>query len=208
MVTTTAIKDRPILFSTPMVQGIVEDRKTKTRRVVKGQALEWLQPDMFTPEYVASPENKLCPYGYPGDRLWVREAWQYSDNLEEPYLYRQKELDELKPEFFERMKWKPSIHMPREACRLILEITSVKIERLQDISENDAIAEGIELLDGKLDDSPVFRNYNYKAPEVKYGYGFPTNSFRSLWESINGKESWSENPWVWVVEFKKVYQST
>jgi hypothetical protein len=124
-----------------------------------------------------------CPYGEIGDRLWAREAWDYSDSLEEPYLYRQKEMEEWLPEVFNRMKWKPSIHMPKEACRIKLEITNIRVERLQDISEDDAIAEGVK---------PSFN---------------ARHSFACLWQGINGIESWDANSWVWVIEFKKVDQS-
>lgn len=202
----TAIKERPILFSGPMVRAILEGRKTVTRRPVKGAGLVWL--DNFTPEYVADPENNLCPYGKPGDRLWVRETW-YCDHFEVqqgPYLRpadmfdldqsrEDGELvyaaDGLAPYEQEQPTWKPSIHMPRWASRILLEITAVRVERLQDISRSDIRAEGLEC-PAELASDDVSPNYRDWYPAA----------WRELWESTGG--NWDANPWVWVLEFKQV----
>lgn len=233
------MKERPILFSAPMVRAILEGRKTVTRRAVKGIALDWLAGASFTPEYVASPANGLCPYGQPGDRLWVREAWRPAAWRDEGYIavdYRASPEENRTPwldvpediwaEMWPRLtdeaqsaldagrgsirregdgfrwdrgdspcRWRPSIHMPRWASRITLEIADVYVERLQDISEADAIAEGIQQCEGGAMD--------YLANDYAQGYS-PVASFRSLWESINGAGSWDANPWVWVVEFKRV----
>ena len=197
------MRELPIIFSGEMVRAILDGRKTQTRRVVKGEALEWLQPGMFTRGFVALPENKMCPYGQPGDLLWVREAFgieeeryiqpemhSYGGRFEEEVFY--KADDPSLP----GMKWKPSIHMPKRAARLWLEVTGIRVERVQEISEEDAVAEGI-----------------YKNIENPDGYGWRYGescntaraAFKKLWNSINGKKpgcSWEDNPWVWVVEFK------
>ena len=192
------IKERPILFSAPMVRAILEGRKTVTRRAVKGVGLVWL--DNFTPEYVADPENNLCPYGKPGDRLWVREAWQADAQVNsvaprdlshgEPIRYpadwdfRQTGCAMIKPG-----KIRPSIHMPRWVSRILQEITDVRVERLQDISNEQAEAEGVEFLRAAPD-----LDETLTAAQL----------FDCLWSSINGADSWAANPWVWVVEFKRI----
>ena len=210
------MKKRPILFKAPMVRALLDDSKTQTRRVMKPQ-----------PTYSGYSEveatrqfNKMlemgairCPYGKPGDRLWVRETWAHdADSLEQcraafedamggggygPY-YR---ATEYAPD---TLQWRPSIHMPRWASRITLEIVSVRLERLQDISEADAIAEGIFRLEygGQIS----YRDYslNDEWAEVSPMLESPVNSYRTLWESINGAGSWDANPFVWVVEFKKV----
>jgi hypothetical protein len=186
------VKERPILFSTPMVKAILEGRKTVTRRVVKGRPLEWLQPCMFTPEFVADQGNNNCPYGQPGDILWVRET--FSQVAEDRFIYK---VDGDKHPL--DWPWKPSIHMPRAACRLRLEILSITVEKLQDISEEDAIREGIE-------PQPAFENIPQWKDYTNNGCttGWPCVSFASLWQSINGKESWDANPFCWVINFRKL----
>src|SRR5690606_35942793 len=141
-----------------------------------------------------------------GDILWVRETWKKSPQkcTWQEYSYKANYPNVLS----ELGNWKPSIFMPKEACRLFLEVTNVRVERLQDISENAAIAEGVI-----YDDS--FKSYScylcnkkgHKAANEICEDGFFDNafeSFRSLWHSINGEESWKQNPWVWVYEFKRV----
>ncbi|SOD42428.1 hypothetical protein [Nitrosovibrio sp. Nv4] len=203
------MKERPILFSAPMVRALLEGRKTQTRRIVKGAALEWLAPGMFTCECVASPENHLCPHGRPGDRLWVKETWQvFRPGSETPILGRMKEQpggivcmsyaaseDERVAEYPHAKRfngpWRPSIFMPRWASRILLEITDIRVERLQDISEEDAIAEGVQITD----------EWTGCAEDLN---GSHVQAYRHLWESINGAGSWDANPWVWVVEFKRI----
>ncbi|HGM5918322.1 TPA: hypothetical protein ACKP5X_000585 [Stenotrophomonas maltophilia] len=181
--------ERPILFNGAMVRAILTGRKTQTRRAVKGEALEWLGISKFGPEYVATPGNDLCPFGHPGDRLWVRETWtnawdeernQWTDP--ERYHYRADGIEAAHVDGMGRSPWIPSIHMPRRACRLVLEITDVRVERLQAISEADARAEGVD-------------------PEMPDECAL---AFDRLWTSINGPASWPSDPWVWVIEFKRV----
>jgi hypothetical protein len=216
------IKERPILFSGPMVRALLDGSKTQTRRPVKGFALELLKPDNFTHEYVALPENGNSPYGYVGDRLWVRETfvafgrwetrfnekkgrdeWHFVDmtmECDRAYQYTADEPDV--PLAWNRdgmvTGWwrRPSIFMPRDASRITLEVTGVRVERLQEIGETAAIAEGI----GKTP-AGFWSTYGRSGVDGTYS---PRSSFRCLWESINGAESWDADPWVWVVEFKRV----
>lgn len=189
------MKQRPILFSTPMVQAILAGRKTQTRRVVKepkGFVGNWLFQNI---EYVRS--RVQCPYGKPGDVLWVRESWQHGGMLTSGPGYVYKSGNYPKG----MIKWKPSIHMPKDACRIWLEIVSVRVERLNEISDSDALAEGIETWFDTLFQENRFRDY---VNDTDRGYRFPTSSFFSLWSKINGEQSLNSNPFVWVVEFKQI----
>lgn len=204
-------KFRPILFSTPMVQAIQEGRKTMTRRKFKPKDEPYLINEKSfiaysdshgwgvkhkigdNPDRFEITQKFKCPYGKVGDVLWVRETWKEGHAKSESFRYRAtydflKEVDKL-------LKWKPSIFMPKAACRIFLEITDIKIERLQDISEDDAIAEGI------LIDEEGVECWDY---EEKHFYDTPIDSFQSLWQSINGAESWEANPFVWVIEFEQI----
>ena len=184
------MKEHPILFSAPMVRALLNGSKTQTRRVVKfsGTNLE---------TFIDHVPNKTacCPYGQPGDRLWVRETWRHieggaiydaaggtSDSFDPETIYRADRENYPGP-------WKPSIFMPRWASRIILEITAVRVERLLKISEADAKAEGAQLSEGPCTE-PEFQSY--------------TLGYLNLWNSINGPDSWASNPWVWVIEFKVV----
>ena len=187
------IKERPILFSAPMVRAILEGRKTVTRRPVKGAASKWLID--FTPEFVADRANDLCPHGKPGDRLWVRET--HAD-IGCRLTYRA-DLDD--GGHCKVAKWTPAIHMFRKHSRILLEITDVRVERLQDISEEQALAEGI---------IPHVRGGWHWHPHDpsnvddwhQFGFKSPAFAFQDLWIGTGG--DWDSNPWVWVVEFKRV----
>ncbi|HBP0509988.1 TPA: hypothetical protein L5Q36_001511 [Pseudomonas aeruginosa] len=221
------IRERPILFSGPMVLAILEGRKTVTRRVVKDTGLYAIDAAIHGGEVAQREREALstsCPYGQPGDRLWVRESWWQAGDWQSTYpeddtgawfgskriVYSADGAPPNEPNHHypnglrngaysaaepnKIWRHRPSIHMPRWASRILLEITSVRIERLQDISEKQALAEGVELegegvcwagAAGTASDSPV-------------------ESFRLLWELINGAGSWNANPWVWAVEFKRV----
>jgi hypothetical protein len=204
----SAIKERPILFSAPMVRAILDGRKTVTRRAVKGLGLQWL--DDFTPEYVADAANRLCPYGQPGDRLWLRETHFINDyreakvpeedRAETEIVYRADSLPCWEGEESE-IRWRPSIFMPRWASRIQLEITKVRVERLQDISDSQIESEGVDL--DALADGQDRYDMCHAGSGVE---GRPTlrTAWRDLWQSINGPGSWDANPWVWVVEFKRV----
>ncbi len=222
--------DRPTLFSAPMVRALLAGTKTQTRRVVKPQPIPattevgtfhhpddddgrgpryWSGgPDPENPGYsYIQPDWAIpCPYGQPGNRLWVRENFRpiYPQDLtynngqpiEYDYAATYKHGDRLGDFLGIKPKWKPSIHMPRAASRITLEITGVRVERLQDITADDSMAEGIvRLPDGGYAADTDGRHYH--AASAWYSYG-------SLWEAINGPGSWEANPWVWVVEFKRV----
>ncbi|WP_175649444.1 hypothetical protein [Pseudomonas sp. Marseille-P9899] len=199
-------KERPILFSGPMVRAILDGDKAVTRRAVKMTDLLQVCLEPQEGELKLKAANKLCPLGRPGDRLWVRETW-YCDHFEVqrgPYL-KPADLDiaearedgtlvyaadGLTPYEQEQPVWKPCIHMPRWVSRILLEITDVRVERLQDISEQQALAEGV--MSAERDIDPDGNGYS------------PIELFGGLWVKLNGMDSWSANPWVWVVEFKRV----
>lgn len=196
------IKERPILFSGEMVRAILDGRKTQTRRVVKPQPSQSeYEPESLyisgrtterqehngkviakgSPYYATTSViefAKRCPYGQPGDRLWVRETFASMFKDEGPVCYRATESG------MHSGPWKPSIFMPRWASRITLEIVSVRVERLQDISDADAQEEGCYPDDVNPSCGAIYR-------------------FCRLWRDINGEDSWDANPWVWVVEFRR-----
>lgn len=214
------MKERPILFNGTMIRARQEGRKTQTRRTCKfdwsGSLEKLMHQSTFDPAY-------KCPYGIVGDRLWVKETWrtsQWCDNkapseLEIPgggygwpvwyeadgsiNLRGRKELSGG-PGFTTKGKIRQSIFMPRWAYRTMLEIISVRPERLNDISEEDAKAEGVEECGGFMTASGCWKNYGSDGPS----FWSPALSYRSLWESINGPGSWDLNPLVWVIEFMEV----
>ncbi|MFK1422380.1 hypothetical protein ACP0JX_16525 [Pseudomonas aeruginosa] len=223
------MKERPILFTGPMVRAILEGRKTVTRRVMKPQPDflgSMVDPNTPFKTLDAGLHARItCPYGEPGDRLWVRETWTDVNMCGAPALaYRADEdirdlmeepgfLDDrgafnyddprVKPYPFacwyaelDQARWRPSIYMPRWASRILLEITAVRVERLQDISEEQALAEGVR---GEPCDHArqACADIGCWGDTAKGAFGF-------LWESLNGEGSWAANPWVWVVEFKRV----
>ena len=194
------MKERPILFSGPMVRALLADAKTQTRRVVKMESHQQIEqrddgrdwPWMYDGERDAD-YWMACPYGQPGDRLWVREAWRAeltwnttkpSEIPDEAALWY--EADDQPRNNGRGTKFKgklrSSIHMPRHASRITLEVTGVRVERLQDISEADAIAEGV-----------------YTDPACP-----AYDAYTQLWDEINGLGSWEANPWVWVVGFHRI----
>lgn len=177
------MKKRPILFSAPMVRALLDGSKKQTRRIcnpANDAALSFVvgpfNHEESGKEFCFGDEEGdvifQCPYGQPGDRLWVRETFFDATSLNEGrVLYRADGMTSC-------FGWHPSIHMPKWASRIELEIVSVRVERLQDISEADAIAEGC-------------------PRDILYGTGW----YKALWNSLNGPGSWAANPWVWVVEF-------
>ncbi len=212
--------DRPILFSGPMIRALLAGTKTQTRRVVKPQpdvdarffdldvAINMKgEPAGLAAWFLESNDGGLppvfCPYGQPGDRLWVRETWRRDiDKADGARLVQYRADDaivEAPRTYFDLPSpgWIPSIHMPRWASRITLEVAGVRVERLQDISEADAQAEGI---------TPLPNHPGRWLSDHRPGLNFPSAvaAYRDLWEQINGPESWSENPHVWVVEFRLV----
>ena len=213
------MKERPILFSAPMVRAILSGTKTQTRRILKlkwGFDLEERDDGTLWPwaEHPDCDEDVWmpCPQGDIGDRLWVREAFRFPASLDHlspsvcgdkaldagyrtPWAPTQFEADgsrtgewrgfDTPPEKTKPGKLRPGIHMPRWASRIALDIKAVRVERLQDISEADALAEGVP--------------HSLNLP----GGRFARENFEHLWWTINGDGSWDSNPWVWVVEFER-----
>ena len=221
------MKERPILFSDPMVRAILDGRKTQTRRLLKpmppspedvrakgGVGPSFIasdrERDMWRPcgsvwavRDACGAEQWRCPYGAAGDRLWVRETWNRDGGAISyradgdwiaDYLGATTEPSHVP-------KWRPSIFLKREDSRIALEVTSVRVERLADISEADANAEGVDAMDGVIDEVALC----HRAKEMGET---PTDArvwFSVLWDSINGERAaWASNPWVWAVEFKMV----
>ena len=199
------IKERPIIFSSPMVRAMLDGRKTQTRRVIKEKLM-----------CGEDAHVNNCQYGKPGDRLWVRETWSKAKSpMSSEVFYRadgEPKGKQYPLSFVEReSRWRPSIHMPRWASRILLEVTNVRVERLHDISEEDAIAEGLKAItkDGKTIKYGIPDRDGYPGNDDT-GWDWcdwnvsPVSAYKMLWESINGQGSWVLNPWVWVVEFRRI----
>ena len=222
------MKERPILFSSEMVRAILDNRKTQTRRVIKPQPPAdlkwggWLIGTTGNKREIGSAtwddeidgvshrkHSAKCPYGDPGDHLWVRETWaDLRAYMNETYPHQPPAVYKADYIHLVGEGWKPSIFMPRWASRITLEITWVRVERVQDISEADAIAEGVAKNWIGNDCPPEYTNEyeRYGAPlEVPPCYS-AKESYETLWDSINEKRgySWASNPWVWVVEFTRL----
>jgi hypothetical protein len=211
------MSEKPIMFSTPMVKAILEGRKTMTRRVVNPQPVLEPAHDGF-PDFwhwkdcrwadggLGCPQSGIDDYApyKPGDILWVKETWSgffKETNGEGEYIYKADE-DRVSHEF----RWDSPVSMPREAARLFLEVKSVRIERLQNITEEDADAEGFP------------EKFCIGCGACAGGDCYdPIRFFKDLWNSLNAKRvdtekkpvySWESNPWVWVIEFKRIDQTT
>ncbi|USD22121.1 hypothetical protein MJO52_03020 [Microbulbifer variabilis] len=219
------MKERPILLNGDMVRAILDGRKTQTRRLINPQPFNGVSDEEAIKQIGGLPPRLSlhqvinqawrsgcadipCPLGKPDDRLWVRETHHLSHQKKVTYRadypfnpFNEDECGEDCSMVGE--KWRPSIHMPRWASRITLEITAIRIQRIQNISEEDAIAEGV-------------LNSTLQAPPTKtvmYHCGpWPTpicgesarDAYGALWESTYGKDSWDQNPWVWVIEFRRV----
>jgi len=203
---------RPILFSGAMVRALLDGSKTQTRRVLKVRCQEIGERDdgsrwpWSENPNTAGDHWHACPYGQPGDRLWVRETFldtlgtgvEHRDEsgLRHRYAFAADCApgsygDQARKDY--GLKWKPSIHMPRAASRILLEIVSVRVERLWDISERDARAEGVTIKERHM---AGYCAGQFLPPSIR--------AYLGLWELISGDGSWGANPWVWVVEFKRV----
>lgn len=224
------MKERPILFNGDMVRAILEGRKTQTRRVMNIDLVN--DADICKVDGMLSitdsygdnhPPHRFCPYGQVGDRLWVRETWaqvfngdycKYPEDSCKPMCdgcnveYRADTgnpypgdwpADEAKG-YNMAPKWKPSIHMPRWASRITLEITNIRVERLQYLSEEDAFSEGI---DEEGESYLKAEHFMLGGSKIR-GHSPAVFSYVDLWESINGKGSWHEKTFVWVIEFNVV----
>lgn len=229
------MKERGMIFNGEMVRALLDGRKTQTRRPVKlphtdRDAMCELSGNELAGELSAG-NYRNSPHGKPGDRIWVRETFQGplfdfdlmdsyckdSTPFEKPEFCVYKADGVPAPEFYDaddelHCRWRPSIHMPRWASRITLEITDVRVERLNSISEEDAQREGVHT--EVWDQTVVARNYAASDEFFQFWSDDMPNfvemnelyrsSFRSLWESIYGAENWQANPWVWVIEFKRV----
>lgn len=183
--------------------ALLQGRKTQTRRIVKPPA-PFVSEDTGVDILWATNQVK-CPYGLQGDRLWVRETWRIKEDSEGKIVeYRAGGSMNLNDSIYNLsgkfilLGWHSSIHQPRFCSRILLDIINIRVERLQDISEEDVIAEGIE--SAEFDDGIFYQNYS----PIEVWQKDPVFSYRTLWESINGAGSWNLNPWVWVVEFKRL----
>ncbi|MBC6659752.1 hypothetical protein H9I30_17315 [Morganella morganii] len=212
------MKERGIIFNAEMVRAILDGRKTQMRRPAEFKVREegynlnfsglksgfycygvpssgFVLRSMGAGCWNDRTFPLYCPFGNVGDRLWVRETWQCGLCTESTFAYRATHKpSDLEEGWNEKIKWRPSSQMPRWASRILLEITSVRVERLQDISQADAIAEGAPPSHPTID-------------AVSREYGFPDFSrswFGQTWWHIYGKENWQANPWVWVIEFKQI----
>ena len=220
------MKEHPILFSAPMVRAILDGHKTQTRRTVKAycddRGLRWIHPKTGWENWHG--EWVRCPYGFAGDHLWVKETFNigWCDQV----LYRADGGNALSNGYAREVKWKPSIFMPRKFSRITLEVTDVRVERVQKITAADAMAEGVEERiwihrDGaprkgysadwsRLGELSRFaggiypRNDKHPLTEDDIALYSPWNAYANLWIKINGRDSWDANPWVWVIEFKKI----
>jgi hypothetical protein len=203
------MKERPVLFSAPMVRALLreENPKSQTRRIVKPQPdaaiteMDNTDPVKFwqMPGHSgvwwdddATGRRWRCPYGAPGDRLWVRESFHLDQQPTGPLMSDERAVVTYKadhPGDANGLGWKPSIHLPRRYSRITLEVLSVRVERLQAISEEDAKAEGVEASD---------------KVEMKDGSPCYALPYRILWEQINGVGSWESNPFVWCITFRRI----
>ena len=208
-------RERPILFSAPMVRALLAGTKTQTRRIVKPQPATtarwggWITCSTAREnegkamwghgEHLDRPHYVRCPYGQPGDRLWVRETTSESEpcflggKAQPTVWYR---ADNNRPMWADR-KWTPSILSPRRLSRITLEITEVRVQRLTDISGDDVVAEGI-----RRPSAMTIVELSAFAGTTETSW--LRNQYLALWQSLNGPGSWDANPWVWVVEFKRV----
>ena len=188
------VKERGMIFNDEMVRAILGGNKTQTRRIVEEK--------FYGRAVAAELLAKHCPYGQPGDRIWVRETYRVHGKATDvaTLVYRASVRNSWTEQTHRvpvdvcnkpvSEKWTPSIHMPRWASRILLEITDVRVERLHDMSEADAKAEGA---------TPA--TYKITPPEAVYRVGFG-----DIWRSIYGQDNWLSNPWVWVIEFKRIQE--
>lgn len=200
------MKETGLMFKAPLVRAILAGQKTQTRRVVKGvghdNCIALRKPSktkagVFT-HAMDAPKLGMCPWGQPGDRIYVRETWRGVVNIAPPGSYEYavaryvpdqehcRRVEYAATQEADGEPWRPAIHMPKWAARIWLEVTGVRVERLQQITEADCIAEGAPGGHGAIG------GYHYNTT--------PLEQFRNIWESTGG--DWDANPWVWVVDFK------
>ncbi|EKJ7338157.1 hypothetical protein [Klebsiella pneumoniae] len=225
------MSERGMIFNAEMVRALLDGRKTQTRRPIKWKQTRFTEigerEDGSKWPWSEDAEHACdfwhpCPFGAVGDRIWVREAFRVHSRATDvaTLVYKASERNSWteqtrrvpvavcnKPATPE--KWTPSLHMPRWASRIMLEITGVRVERLNAISPEDAESEGLERTNFTgFGDEPGLPSYPepdvYFDPLKKQWKEYPPEAFAGLWESIYGEGSWKANPWVWVIEFKRV----
>jgi hypothetical protein len=219
------MKERPTNLKAWEIRAILDGRKTQTRRVVKPQPSEGLSwrgviscatikadegKHLFTDCYPCARQTQRirCPYGQPGDRLWVRETWAPHADTPRYAIYRCDPGGDYQDNS-DGFRWRPSIHMPRTMSRITLEIESVRVERLNEINNSDAKAEGLPSASPHRHGSQgIVKDDCPPDPYARRHYTGINDcwicAFRMLWQSINGPGSWDANPWVWVVTFRRV----
>lgn len=216
------MKERGMIFNGDMVRALLDGRKTQTRRAVKGVdgavsfSREWdvngKEIFIVLGEKDQTGMNPVlgaisCPFGMVGARIWVRETWaEAGASAPNLTLYRANYPEHIPSQYenvptADSILWRPSIHMPRWASRILLEITEVRVERLNSISERDAVAEGIKT--GRCGNETTWRDAFY-VPGDNQPYFNAATAYGDLWSSIYGEDSWAANPWVWVIEFKRI----
>ena len=214
------MKERPILFNAPMVRALLANTKTQMRRIFKPDRMTWDANGRYTTHAMRGGELSTtgsgpfkpsswlhyCPYGQPGDRLWVRETFsgpwcmEAQDGISAAPPSKWGKSSRIwywadgEPAYGDWTRPRPSIHMPRWASRITLEVTGVRVERLQDISEADAVAEGCKPIRPELVQDGLIVRPGRSAVE----------EFRLVWEQIHGGGSWEKNPFVWVVTFRRI----
>lgn len=194
MTTATSAKCRPIIFTADSVRAILDGRRTQMRLVVKPQQTEIIahrEGGWAGYEHLESPWLGIrCPHGHLGDLLWVRETWVSSTTIPVSTSNRRTTIAHYKADGLKVPLWRSPMHMPRWASRITLRITAVRVERVQEISEHDAMAEGVDGPGGFIGSKKVF---------------YPRIEFISVWDSLNAKRgySWESNPWVWVICFER-----
>ncbi|POW57008.1 hypothetical protein C3408_11915 [Candidatus Pantoea alvi] len=227
------MRERGMIFNADMVRAVLNGSKTQTRRILTPHQLKMIEAAAHAGECYPlesghqhansqSYYREWCPFGLPGDRLWVRETFatlepgsyepvKPCDGYAQVVRYAASDRLANSDRDVRGFNWRPSIHLPRWASRITLEITGVRVERLNSINEHDAIAEGLAEI------SKDGRAYKYGIPD-RDGYPgtddfgwpwhewerYPISAYSKLWRSIYGEESWQANPWVWVIEFKRV----
>ncbi|ENQ9726410.1 TPA: hypothetical protein RXU73_003009 [Yersinia enterocolitica] len=204
------MNEKPILFNSEMVNAILSGRKTQTRRIISENTLHLFDvaassgechPIELCDQRSQSYYLEFCPLGKTGDQLWVREAFATGLCTKSTLAYRAThKTEDLEEGWGETIKWTPSIHMPRWASRINLLITGVRVERLNDISDVDAMSEGIDAdrLAESQDHYDCIADHNMTGRPTAKWY------FSNLWQSIYGEENWEANPWVWVIEFERM----
>ena len=234
--------ERPIIFSAPMVRAILEGKKTQTRRKMKVQpgpdalvTVEHYHPIVIDRHGDMQPGKEIfgahwddgeyglkSPYGAPGDLLWVRETWAKGETAG---VAQYRATDPQCDDTTSGLRWRPSIHMPRWASRITLRIIDVRVERLHDITEDDARAEGCEarpfpgpwwqgyrdLGDGDLihqqaigETAPDWMIEPKRMPPTPWLDRSARDGFRSIWMGLHGLDAWDANPWVWVISFERM----